>query len=500
MLALAGWLSGARLLAGELANYVPMAPSTALLFLLISGALFCYARWPGLRLSRLFTLITVVIAFLTGLLVLGEFITGVDLGVEQVLSRTNEFMGAVPLGRMSPLTAVAFLLESTVFLLLIAEGWRNALPVAAVLAGAATALNAVVLLGYAYGAPLLYGGMIIPVALPTAIAFVLVGVGQFYLVAPGIRALRDWSSTSMRGMLLRAFLPFMLFFVLLDGWVGVKFHSIQALNPAVWHSVESLVAGILIVIITGWIARRSGSELERAQQTLVESEEKFRSVFEYSPLGKSLTGIDGSLKVNQAFCDILGYTEEELLAKHWKEFTYPDDVQKGLDASQELLDGRISRAHFEKRYFHKNGNIVWTEITIALLKDKTGESVHFITTINDITERRQAQDELRRAKDTLETMNLELRHSLAREEVLARTDGLTGLCNRSYFGELATREFHTAVRYQRTFYDHDARLRQFQRDQRCRWTPGWRQGLGAACTNLDRRQPRLRCRGVLRRR
>jgi two-component system, cell cycle response regulator len=75
---------------------------------------------------------------------------------------------------------------------------------------------------------------------------------------------------------------------------------------------------------------------------------------------------------------------------------------------------------------------------------------HFYTAVlRDITERRRGEEELRRAKDTLEATNVELQRSLAREETLARTDGLTGLYNRIYFDELATREFHAAVRYGR---------------------------------------------------
>lgn len=399
LLALAGWLSGARILAGQWATFLPMAPSTALVFLLLSLALYCFVRWPGLPTSRLFGLATASFTFLIGSLVLWQSISGVDLGVEQVLSRTNEFLGSAPLGRMSPLSAVAFLLDSLALLFLIVQSWRRALTSAALLALGATAMSAVVLIGYAFDAPLLYGGAIIPMALPSALAFVLLGVGEMYLAVPGIRALRGWSRTSMRGMLLRAFMPFMLLFVLLAGWVDNRFESRLAINPALWNSSKSLVAGALIVLITGWIARRSGRELDRAQKTLAESEELFRSVFENSPLGKSLTSVDGSIKVNQAFCDIVGYTEEELQAGSWAKITHPDDLQQSLDADRDLLEGKISSAQFQKRYIRKDGSLVWTDLTTALQRDESGQPIHFITTIHDITERKQAEEALQAASE-----------------------------------------------------------------------------------------------------
>ena len=157
LLALVGWQVNARFLAGQWDSYVPMAPSTALAFLLLAGALLCVARWRAQRMSLAFALAAASSVFLLGVLVLAQFITGVDLGLEQALSHSNELLGSTPLGRMSPLTAVAFLLESAALLfLLIASRRRNAPAAAALLAIVATAINLIVMTGYAYGAPWLW--------------------------------------------------------------------------------------------------------------------------------------------------------------------------------------------------------------------------------------------------------------------------------------------------------------------------------------------------------
>ena len=129
-------------------------------------------RAPGsAAVGRLLEGIAVGIVLLIGTVVLVQFIFGIDFGIEQVLSRTNELLGSTPLGRMSPLSAIAFLLEGAALLiLLLGERWRNASTAIVLLATGAIAIHTVVLIGYVFGAPLLYGGTSIPVALPAAIA------------------------------------------------------------------------------------------------------------------------------------------------------------------------------------------------------------------------------------------------------------------------------------------------------------------------------------------
>jgi hypothetical protein len=119
LLALAGWLLGIRFLAGQWSGAIPMAPSTAMALLLLTGGVISHARWSAGRLSYYFALACVGISASLGLLVLAQFIVGFDSGVERVLARTNELFGQTPLGRMSPLTAGALLLESGALMLLL---------------------------------------------------------------------------------------------------------------------------------------------------------------------------------------------------------------------------------------------------------------------------------------------------------------------------------------------------------------------------------------------
>ncbi|KAF0196234.1 MAG: Diguanylate cyclase/phosphodiesterase [Bacteroidetes bacterium] len=142
-------------------------------------------------------------------------------------------------------------------------------------------------------------------------------------------------------------------------------------------------------------------EIKRTQQNLLDAKERaeenenfFRSIFENSPVGKSLTGLDGSLKTNKAFSDILGYSFDEFQKFNMKDITHPDDLQKSLDVIENLLKGEESVIHFEKKYIHKNGSIVYSEVATTLHKNSDGKPLLFITSVNNITERKQAEEKI----------------------------------------------------------------------------------------------------------
>lgn len=150
------------------------------------------------------------------------------------------------------------------------------------------------------------------------------------------------------------------------------------------------------------------TEIKESQKNLIQSEREFRSLFENSPLGKSMTGVDGSLRVNKAFCDILGYTLEELQGINWKTLTHPEDIQESANIVESLLKGEKEAAHYEKRYIHKNGNIIYADVNTTLLHDEKGNPIYFITSISDISERKEMELKLKRAFVDIERSNKEL--------------------------------------------------------------------------------------------
>lgn len=142
------------------------------------------------------------------------------------------------------------------------------------------------------------------------------------------------------------------------------------------------------------------TERKRAETALTESEEKYRFLFERSAVAQSMTSLTGELAVNPAFCEMLGFAQAELAdSTTWMSLTHPDDVADNRRLLEAILAGEQDSARFEKRYLHKDGQVVWVDVSTSLRRDAGGEPLYFVTTMLDITERKQTQDALIESED-----------------------------------------------------------------------------------------------------
>ncbi len=142
--------------------------------------------------------------------------------------------------------------------------------------------------------------------------------------------------------------------------------------------------------------RQELAERQRAEELLRESEDRFRATFEQAAVGLAHVAPDGRwLRVNQKLCDILGFTREELLEIAFQDITHPDDLAPDLEAVREMFTGRLAAHVREKRYIRKDGSLVWVEITVSLVRAPSGEPSYFISVTEDISRRRQAEENLR---------------------------------------------------------------------------------------------------------
>ena len=123
---------------------------------------------------------------------------------------------------------------------------------------------------------------------------------------------------------------------------------------------------------------------------------RFRSAFDHASIGMALVAPDGRwLEVNRSFCELVGYEASELLQKSEPELTHPDDLQQGIDYVAQALAGEISTYQREKRYVHALGHSVWVHLSVSLVRaDEGNVPLHFITQVQDITERKLAKDAL----------------------------------------------------------------------------------------------------------
>src|SRR5215471_4370946 len=124
--------------------------------------------------------------------------------------------------------------------------------------------------------------------------------------------------------------------------------------------------------------------------TLTLDAQLFRDVFNNSPIGIAVENLDGeSLFVNPAFCSMLGFSDEELRRKHCVDFSPPEDAEKDWALFQQLRAGSIDHYQLDKRYFRRDGSLMWGRLTMSLLK--SGECQLVLAMLDDIAQRKQTE-------------------------------------------------------------------------------------------------------------
>lgn len=149
------------------------------------------------------------------------------------------------------------------------------------------------------------------------------------------------------------------------------------------------------------------TEQKKYEVALKRSEEKFRNIFESSGIGIALLEPDGRFtKVNKSFCEILGYSEKEIIGINFRNITHPGDLEKSLDLTKELLKTEsIEGKSIEKRYLHKNGDIIWALTTISLIRDSENKPSFFIAQVQNITKRKKYEEQLIKYTEELKLLN-----------------------------------------------------------------------------------------------
>lgn len=212
--------------------------------------------------------------------------------------------------------------------------------------------------------------------------------------------------------------PSLLFFaaVMFSSWYGgigpgllatvlsifsISYFLLSPVFALSYALTDILLLGVftLVALLTSWL----NTARMQVEEKLRQSEQQSRATFNQAAVGIAHVAKNGQwLRVNQKLCDIIGYTSEELLERSFQDITHPEDLDADIGYVRQVLASEIQTYSMEKRYIHKNGSLVWINLTVSLVRKEDGEPDYFISVIEDIRERKQAEAEIRQLTENLE--------------------------------------------------------------------------------------------------
>ncbi len=164
-----------------------------------------------------------------------------------------------------------------------------------------------------------------------------------------------------------------------------------------WHFITQLVVVGAIALM-----QRQNRLWREAGEAVRRSTRQLEDTFEHSATGMTHTRLDGSwIRVNQTYCDLVGYTRQEIETMSFRDFTHPDDLGLDLSLQARTLAGEIDHYSIEKRYIHKQGHTVWVHLTLSLVRTPAGEPDYLIAVVQDVSDRKATEVALRVSEQLL---------------------------------------------------------------------------------------------------
>jgi PAS domain S-box-containing protein len=179
--------------------------------------------------------------------------------------------------------------------------------------------------------------------------------------------------------------------------------EVTGLPVQVWRMVSALALTFFVVRAMDVFETKRAMERQQAEiarsaalETVRESEARFRTIFELAPFGMETLSADGqSIQANHAMQQMLAYSAEELRGMVYTDYTHPDDIALSKQLVQELAQGKFPYFRMEKRYFRKDGGLVWGNVAVTAVRDLAGQLLYFIAMVEDVTQRKLMEEALR---------------------------------------------------------------------------------------------------------
>ena len=407
ILGLLGWILHSRVVTAFGGDLVPMAPHTAAAFILfgVVSAASALEKLQGRIRALIFLLVGFTAAY--GLLKFIELLTGTDLTFGNRLLPPTEMVNGIPAWHMSPITGL--MLSGSGVALLLAL-WPDAgtklKDLAAGMGVLVLGAAIVVASGYLFGAPLLYGSKVTPVAASTALGTGLLGIGLMAAAGRETMVARPFLGDSVRAKILRTFLPMIIAAAVLQGFAHEVVAQPGRLNGATAAALVSLsfagLVGAMGVLATRLVLRsaeHTEQERKRAEKELAESEGRYRAIV--NGAAEALVIVQGGKVVyaNPKWQEMSGYSREETLGLDIKTLVHPDSLPMLLETERRFRSGMQGKGTYGIRIVAKSGDIRSIEANSALIEYNGKPAT--VTLINDVTERDKAQAKLKLQADAL---------------------------------------------------------------------------------------------------
>lgn len=402
LLTLAGWVFNIEILKRPTSGLVAVNPLTAICFILSGLGIIGIVKKSDFSLPHWMAKLVVVLLVAIGSIKMVNLITQSTFQIDQIIcaEQLQVDLEEGKLNSMAPNTALGFLLFAAALALSLKDRDKS-IQIANIFLVSVFVVGFFSVIGYLYRIGEFRGILaFLPMSFYTAVGFVLIAVSLLFVNSKS-GFMKVINSPYSGGRVAKILIPLIIIIPVLFGYLRILMEANTTISTEL--GISMLIGCIIVgLLITTWFLILVLNRRDKIQDSLRQTQEQFRSAFEFSAIGMALVSTSGKwLSTNKKLSEIIGYPKEELTQMTFQDITYPEDLERDVTQVQQLIAGEIDGYQMEKRYFHKNGDLVWALLSVSLVRDAAGDPLHFVSQIENITQRKEAEIALKDVSDRL---------------------------------------------------------------------------------------------------